>query len=109
MIARVVRAQAEMAENVLLARLVALNSPHFDFAACNFSRGQMIAKDRRDGQSKEGCGRVALWRHLGTPILYSTAQHTVIQYLMSYSSRSALYVSVHSSRALYSVTRGPYK
>nr|XP_009910250.1 PREDICTED: cytosolic carboxypeptidase-like protein 5 [Haliaeetus albicilla] len=32
---------------------------------CNFSEKNMYAKDKRDGQSKEGSGRVAIYKALG--------------------------------------------
>ena len=52
-------------ENVLFPKLVALNSAHFDFMACNFTERNMFMKDKRDGQSKEGAGRVAMYTTLG--------------------------------------------
>ena len=45
-------------ENMLLVRLMTLNTRWLDFDACNFSEKNMKAKDRRDkGASKEGSGR----------------------------------------------------
>uniref|UniRef100_A0A0D3I047 Uncharacterized protein n=2 Tax=Emiliania huxleyi TaxID=2903 RepID=A0A0D3I047_EMIH1 len=41
-------------ENVLYAKLVALNSRWVDFNGCDFSARNMSRKDRRDGKSKEG-------------------------------------------------------
>ncbi|NWR53845.1 CBPC5 protein, partial [Bucorvus abyssinicus] len=52
-------------ENMLFPKLISLNSPHFDFTGCNFSEKNMYARDRRDGQSKEGSGRVAIYKALG--------------------------------------------
>ena len=52
-------------ENMLFPKLISLNSPHFDFMGCNFSEKNMYAKDKRDGQSKEGSGRVAIYKALG--------------------------------------------
>lgn len=52
-------------ENMLFPKLISLNSPHFDFTGCNFSEKNMYAKDKRDGQSKEGSGRVAIYKALG--------------------------------------------
>lgn len=52
-------------ENMLFPKLISLNSPHFDFTGCNFSEKNMYAKDKRDGQSKEGSGRVAVYKALG--------------------------------------------
>ncbi|CAF4184874.1 unnamed protein product [Rotaria sp. Silwood2] len=56
-------------DNVLFAKLISLNSPHFDFENCNFTIKNMYMKDKREGLSKEGSGRVALNKHFG--ILHS--------------------------------------
>lgn len=56
---------APQVENMLFPKLISLNSPHFDFTGCNFSEKNMYAKDKRDGQSKEGSGRVAIYKALG--------------------------------------------
>lgn len=58
------------AESYLFARLAALNNPHFDFSACNFTEKNMQTKDK-NGESKEGSGRVALYKHTGLPHLYT--------------------------------------
>ncbi|XP_069661465.1 cytosolic carboxypeptidase-like protein 5 isoform X1 [Haliaeetus albicilla] len=55
----------DQVENMLFPKLISLNSPHFDFMGCNFSEKNMYAKDKRDGQSKEGSGRVAIYKALG--------------------------------------------
>lgn len=56
-------------DNLLFAKLISLNSPHFDFENCNFTVKNMYMKDKREGLSKEGSGRVALNKHFG--ILHS--------------------------------------
>lgn len=52
-------------ENVLFTRLIAFNSQHFDFDGCNFSVRNMYMRDKREGLSKEGSGRVAMYKTLG--------------------------------------------
>ena len=49
-------------ENLLFAKLVALNTINFDFAECIFSEKSMNTKDKRDGLTKEGSGRVAIYK-----------------------------------------------
>ena len=51
--------QGEQVENILLPRLISLNSANFDINECNFSEKIMIAKDK-NGQSREGSGRVSI-------------------------------------------------
>ena len=52
-------------ENVLFTKLIAFNTQHFDFDGCNFSVRNMYMKDKREGLSKEGSGRVAMFKKLG--------------------------------------------
>ncbi|XP_061481919.1 cytosolic carboxypeptidase-like protein 5 isoform X2 [Rhineura floridana] len=57
--------ESQQVENMLFPKLISLNSAHFDFTGCNFSEKNMYAKDKRDGQSKEGSGRVAIYKASG--------------------------------------------
>lgn len=52
-------------ENMLFPKLISMNTAHFDFTGCNFSERNMYTKDKRDGMSKEGSGRVAIYKALG--------------------------------------------
>uniref|UniRef100_A0A0A9YG00 Cytosolic carboxypeptidase-like protein 5 n=1 Tax=Lygus hesperus TaxID=30085 RepID=A0A0A9YG00_LYGHE len=52
-------------ECMLLPKLISLNSQHFHFDACNFSERIMYIKDKRDGLSREGAGRVAVLKSTG--------------------------------------------
>jgi hypothetical protein len=58
-------------EQVLLAKLLSLNSAHFDFGACNFTEKNMNRKDRREGLSKSGSGRVSTYRDTGLTHVYT--------------------------------------
>ena len=51
-------------DNLLFARLIATNAPHFDYSACIFSEKAMESRDK-NGQSKEGCSRVGIYRATG--------------------------------------------
>ena len=53
------------AENMLFPKLISLNTGHFDFTGCNFTERNMYLKDRKEGLSKEGAGRVAMYKALG--------------------------------------------
>jgi hypothetical protein len=61
---------AQHVEALLFSKLAALNNAHFDFGACNFTEGNMCARDK-DGTSKDGAGRVALFRRTGLTHLYT--------------------------------------
>ena len=57
--------EQQQVENMLYPRLVALNSPHLDFEHCVFSEKNMSSFDKRAGTSKEGTGRVAMYKATG--------------------------------------------
>ncbi|XP_026863314.2 cytosolic carboxypeptidase-like protein 5 isoform X2 [Electrophorus electricus] len=57
--------EVQQVENLMYPKLISLNCAHFDFLGCNFSERNMYARDRRDGQSKEGSGRVAIHKAIG--------------------------------------------
>ena len=52
-------------ENMLFPKLISMNTAHFDFTGCNFTERNMYTKDKRDGMSKEGSGRVAIYKAIG--------------------------------------------
>jgi len=51
--------------SILFPKLISMNTANFDFAACNFTEKNMYSKDKRDGMSKEGSGRVAIYKATG--------------------------------------------
>ena len=57
-------------DNLLFVKLISLNSAHFDFNGCNFTERNMYLKDKRDGMSKEGSGRVAMFK-----VIIDTVEH----------------------------------
>ena len=58
-------AEESQVQNMLFPKLIAMNTAHFDFTGCNFTERNMYAKDKKDGLSKEGAGRVAIFKALG--------------------------------------------
>ena len=52
-------------QNMLLPKLVSMNSLNFDFMECNFSDKMMQCKDKKDGLTREGCGRVSIMKATG--------------------------------------------
>ena len=67
-------------ENVLFTKLIAFNSQHFDFDGCNFSVRNMYMKDKREGLSKEGSGRVAMFKKLGLIHSYTLECKNIIDF-----------------------------
>ncbi|XP_066248297.1 cytosolic carboxypeptidase-like protein 5 isoform X1 [Euwallacea similis] len=47
-------------ECMLLPKLMGLNNHHFHFQGCNFTERNMYLRDKRDGMSRAGSGRVAV-------------------------------------------------
>ena len=64
------------------ARLCSLNTPHFDVHACNFTEKNMRTEDK-NGQTKEGSGRVALHAKTGLPHLYTVEANYVSSRLLA--------------------------
>ena len=56
---------------MLFARLLQLNSPHFDFGNCSFTEKNMTVKSKHDVTGKEGSGRVAIHRMTKIPRCYT--------------------------------------
>lgn len=56
---------------MLLPKLISMNSLNFDFMECSFSDKMMNCKDKKDGLSREGSGRVSIMRLTGLPNCYT--------------------------------------
>lgn len=48
-----------------------MNSLNFDFVECSFSEKMMNCKDNKDGLSREGSGRVAMYKVTNLPLCYT--------------------------------------
>ena len=77
-------------ENLLYPKLISLNSAHFDFDGCNFTEKNMYTKDKRDGMTKEGSGRVSVYKATGIIHRYSTAGSSVTIFLSVESQKGAI-------------------
>jgi hypothetical protein len=60
-----------LVETLLFSKLISMNSPHFDFNQCNYTEQNMQRKDKRDGLSKSGSGRVGIYRETGLTHIYT--------------------------------------
>ena len=60
---------------MLFARLMSLNSLNFDFQECSFSEKLMNAKDSGSGLSREGSGRVGIYKATGLINCYTLECH----------------------------------
>ncbi|CAG9768873.1 unnamed protein product [Ceutorhynchus assimilis] len=52
-------------ECMLLPKLMGMNNHHFHFQGCNFTERNMYLRDKRDGMSRAGSGRVAVLSFTG--------------------------------------------
>ncbi|KAG8036661.1 hypothetical protein G9C98_003983 [Cotesia typhae] len=50
---------------MLLPKLMSINNANFHFTSCNFTEKNMYLIDKRDGMSREGSGRVAVYKMTG--------------------------------------------
>lgn len=54
----------DQVQNLLYPKLVALNTPHFEFTGCNFSESNMFAMGK-NGETKDGSSRVTIFQETG--------------------------------------------
>ncbi|XP_014220267.2 cytosolic carboxypeptidase-like protein 5 isoform X2 [Trichogramma pretiosum] len=55
----------DAAECMLFPKLMSINNSNFHFTSCNFAEKNMYCVDKRDGMSREGSGRVAVYKLTG--------------------------------------------
>ena len=60
-----------MLKAMLLPKLISMNTLNFDFIECSFADKLMNVKDRKDGLSRDGCGRVSIMKMTGLPNCYT--------------------------------------
>jgi hypothetical protein len=72
-------------DTLTFCKLVALNNPHFEFEACNFTERNMAVKDK-NGDSKEGSGRVALFQQTGLVHIYTIEANYCCSRIMNQTS-----------------------
>lgn len=60
---------------MLFPKLMSLNCLNFDFQECNFSEKLMTVKDNGNGLSREGCGRVGIYKATGLVNSYTLECH----------------------------------
>lgn len=84
-------------ESLLLAKLLSLNSQHFDLSSCDFTSRSMEARSRNDGQSKEGTSRVCLARQASLP--HSFTLEVSYNTGVSVNNIVALPCELHSAQA----------
>jgi len=58
-------------QTILYNKLLSMNNKDFDYDGCNFTEQNMYAKDKGDMLSKEGAGRVALYKQSGLKHCYT--------------------------------------
>ena len=62
----------EQLKNRLYVKLIAINSPWFEYKGCDFSLKGMSGKDKRDnGLTKDGSGRVGVYKATGCSHCYT--------------------------------------
>eukprot|EP00347_Sterkiella_histriomuscorum_P018404 403345634 len=61
----------DQAQNMVFAKLISLNCLNFDFAECSFAEKLMSVKDKGCGLSREGSGRVGIYKATGQVMCYT--------------------------------------
>ena len=70
----------QQVDNVLFPKLISLNSTNFDFEPWDFSDFMMNWVDRIDGLSREGSGRVGVWKQTNIVHSYTWECHYTTEF-----------------------------
>ncbi len=89
-------------ENMLFPKLISMNTAHFDFSGCNFTERNMYLKDKRDGLSKEGSGRVAVFKAIGIIQRFASLECISHQLYFALFKRSCRVCSASGVKFLHS-------
>ena len=52
----------EQVESQVFCKLISMNNRGFEYEYCNFTQKHMNAKDKNEDLTKEGCGRVVMYK-----------------------------------------------
>jgi len=61
----------KLLDNLMLAKMISMNSLNFDLTEWWFSEKNMKVKDKGNGLSREGCGRVSIFKSTGCTHCYT--------------------------------------
>lgn len=62
---------------MIFSKLIALNCVSFDYSECGFHEKLMYLKDKWDGLSREGSGRVAIGKQCNLVHSYTLESHYI--------------------------------
>lgn len=94
-------------ESFILPRLISLNCVNFDFVNSCFSERNMRSKDKMDGKSKEGSGRVAFFKLLGIVRCYTLEANYATGKVLNSIVGSPLDTEAESNRGSEIYAKGP--
>jgi cytosolic carboxypeptidase protein 5 len=66
---------SQQIENMWLPKIISLNNVDFDFNQWSFAEGNMNVKDKNSGLTRDGWGRVAVWKETGINNSYTLEWH----------------------------------
>jgi len=106
---------SQQVENMCLPKIVSLNNIDFDFNQCSFAETNMKVKDKSTGLSREGCGRIAIWKETGIPNSYTLECHYSMGYnkniltdMVNTSNGEVVHVEEDKENAQWGIKENPY-